>query len=389
MPFKSEKQRRYLWANEPEIARDWTETYGSRIHKEGGGIADLKIELEKYAPEGEFLAFINEDEADLLKSRGAYGKPINESGVPSFAPWDKVFKPFKKVLEVPKKLLKTVKKLTKHPLGKALLAAAAYKYGPAMFQSAGNQTGGAGWRNIFDAKGWKLPNIPFIGDETATNVVDGSWKFSPEAMKTTKLGTDWMAPENLGNYVNLEKADFIPKATKAIEKTSLIPGISNKTVAMIGLPTLLAGATTQEQQPEEFFSEEDRVDTTVAPVLAELEKKYGPYRFMVNQAAEGGRIGYSIGGDVQEGGLMNLGGLGKDYRNTGGFVPIGGQEKADDVPARLSRNEYVMTADAVRGAGQGNVDKGAVVMETLMDKLQGKHGKQEMFETSERLSEVL
>ena len=37
MPFKSEKQRRYLWANEPEIARDWTDTYGSGIHKALGG----------------------------------------------------------------------------------------------------------------------------------------------------------------------------------------------------------------------------------------------------------------------------------------------------------------------------------------------------------------
>ena len=39
MPFKSEKQRRYLWANEPEIARDWTDTYGSRIQKNKGGVA--------------------------------------------------------------------------------------------------------------------------------------------------------------------------------------------------------------------------------------------------------------------------------------------------------------------------------------------------------------
>ena len=38
MPFKSEKQRRYLWANEPEIARDWTDTYGSRISRDNGGI---------------------------------------------------------------------------------------------------------------------------------------------------------------------------------------------------------------------------------------------------------------------------------------------------------------------------------------------------------------
>jgi hypothetical protein len=37
MPFKSEKQRRYLWANEPEIARDWTDTYGSKIQKAYGG----------------------------------------------------------------------------------------------------------------------------------------------------------------------------------------------------------------------------------------------------------------------------------------------------------------------------------------------------------------
>ena len=37
MPFKSEKQRKYLWANEPEIARDWTDTYGSGIAKALGG----------------------------------------------------------------------------------------------------------------------------------------------------------------------------------------------------------------------------------------------------------------------------------------------------------------------------------------------------------------
>ena len=41
MPFQSEKQRRYLWANEPEIAHDWTDTCGSRISKDNGGIADL------------------------------------------------------------------------------------------------------------------------------------------------------------------------------------------------------------------------------------------------------------------------------------------------------------------------------------------------------------
>jgi hypothetical protein len=48
-----------------------------------------------------------------------------------------------------------------------------------------------------------------------------------------------------------------------------------------------------------------------------------------------------------------------DYRDTGGFVPVGIKEKADDVPAMLSKNEFVFTADAVRGAGNGDIDKGA------------------------------
>ena len=45
MPFQSEAQRRYLWANEPEIARDWTETYGSRIEKNSGGIMRVPFRL--------------------------------------------------------------------------------------------------------------------------------------------------------------------------------------------------------------------------------------------------------------------------------------------------------------------------------------------------------
>jgi len=60
-----------------------------------------------------------------------------------------------------------------------------------------------------------------------------------------------------------------------------------------------------------------------------------------------------------------------DYREEGGFVPpIGIKEKADDIPAMLSNNEFVFTADAVRGAGNGSVNKGAKRMYTLMKKLE-------------------
>ena len=105
--------------------------------------------------------------------------------------------------------------------------------------------------------------------------------------------------------------------------------------------------------------------------------------------AQGGRIG------AQEGGLMDLGGLEKDYRQEGGFVPIGGQEKADDVPARLSKNEFVFTADAVRAAGGGDIDRGAEIMENLMDNLeaggkvseesQGLEGARGMFANAQQL----
>ena len=60
----------------------------------------------------------------------------------------------------------------------------------------------------------------------------------------------------------------------------------------------------------------------------------------------------------------------RDYRDKGGFVPVGIKEKADDVPARLSKNEFVMTADAVRGAGNGDMNEGARRMYQTMDKLE-------------------
>ena len=73
----------------------------------------------------------------------------------------------------------------------------------------------------------------------------------------------------------------------------------------------------------------------------------------------------------KDGGIMNLGGKEMDMR-TGGFIPIGAKERADDVPARLSKNEFVMTADAVRAAGGGSVNKGAKRMYDLMHNLEAR-----------------
>ena len=68
--------------------------------------------------------------------------------------------------------------------------------------------------------------------------------------------------------------------------------------------------------------------------------------------------------------MIDMGGMEKDYRDEGGFVAMGGEERADDVPARLSKNEFVFTADAVRNAGGGDIDRGSEVMQNLMDNLE-------------------
>ena len=79
----------------------------------------------------------------------------------------------------------------------------------------------------------------------------------------------------------------------------------------------------------------------------------------------GGRVDLALGGGPNREPDMEM-----DLR-PGGFIPVGIAERADDVPARVSKNEFVMTADAVRAAGGGSVDKGAQVMYDLMNRLEG------------------
>ena len=86
---------------------------------------------------------------------------------------------------------------------------------------------------------------------------------------------------------------------------------------------------------------------------------------VTQMAAQGGIMGYDNGGSVLPQGIE------MDYRG-GGFIPMGSKERADDVPARVSKNEFVMTADAVRAAGGGSVNKGAQRMYDLMNNLEAR-----------------
>jgi hypothetical protein len=92
------------------------------------------------------------------------------------------------------------------------------------------------------------------------------------------------------------------------------------------------------------------------------------YKFTeINNLGNSGRTMANIGGVMippvrrAYGGVMEL-----DARKTGGFVPMGMKEKKDDVPAMLAKNEFVMTADSVRGIGNGDVNKGAKILQTVM-----------------------
>jgi hypothetical protein len=91
--------------------------------------------------------------------------------------------------------------------------------------------------------------------------------------------------------------------------------------------------------------------------------------FRETKKAKGGSIDLPI--RKNQAGITEL-----DMRAKGGYIPVGIKEKADDVPAMLSKNEFVFTADAVRGAGNGSINKGAQKMYKLMKSLEKKVKKQ-------------
>ena len=102
-------------------------------------------------------------------------------------------------------------------------------------------------------------------------------------------------------------------------------------------------------------------------MVAIYEEIYG-YRY-------GGRVNKNMGGIMQAPGVpqnMEL-----DYRTSGGFIPMGGPERADDVPAMLSKNEFVLTADAMKGldrmmGGQGDPRAAAKQMYQMMQQMEAR-----------------
>ena len=166
----------------------------------------------------------------------------------------------------------------------------------------------------------------------------------------------------------------------------------------VAIGTGIAGATDYLTKPELDPSQE-RVMGRTQEELDELEDQLrtnyknlgyteGEIDLLVEQnmreyRAMGGRIGYARGDTAEQNAMQASGIMGLplnqnpagvtelDLRETGGFIPpVGVKEKADDIPAMLSNNEFVFTADAVRGMGGGDVDKGAERMYAMMKTLE-------------------
>jgi len=157
------------------------------------------------------------------------------------------------------------------------------------------------------------------------------------------------------------------------EETGDVDGITRN------IGALRSKLTNAYKNQKTFVSEADED----AAIAAQVEIDLSEYnKDMARGMANGGRIGYALGSPEQNAikaaGIMNLplnqnpaGVTELDLRETGGFIPpVGVKEKADDIPAMLANNEFVMTADAVREFGDGNVNKGAQRMYDMMKQLE-------------------
>ena len=262
-----------------------------------------------------------------------------------------------------KKATRAVKKVAKSPIGKAALM----YFGGNALMGAG---GGKGLSSFF-GKGSFNPFLRKVAGDTA---------FSGLGDIASKFG-----------MINSKGAMTLGG------KLGLGFGVP------FALDALGVGKEEEDNSAYEKYMKDMRLDIPALRGRRNLAAAFDGSTYNYEAYADGGRTGYQEGSEEPVAKktmpLLDMDGMEKDYREDGGFVPIGRMERADDVPARLSKNEFVFTADAVRNAGEGDIDKGAEVMYNMMKNLesggevseesQGLDGAREMFQTSQRLEEVI
>jgi hypothetical protein len=326
---------------------------------------------------------------------------------------------FKKAV---KKVTGAVKDVVKSDLGKAALTAAAMYYAPGfgikaqggfapflqnakigagnfLFGMPGDMGGRVAGTGILSKIGGMLPQtfggkaalgITALGGLTGYLASQGmdeqqieEVKSRPEALKGylrqyyVNLNPEVKnKPELVEKFVNSQLGEYA-YATGGRVKYAKGTDRDQQTMELKDVdPNLRAGPDWYIKRIEALMYEYDMDYDTAAEIAFDSDKYF---ELMPDGLAKGGRPGYAMGNTAQMAagieGLpfrQNQAGVGEvDLRETGGFIPpVGVKEKADDIPAMLSNNEFVFTADAVRGMGEGNVNVGAQRMYDMMKKLE-------------------
>jgi len=254
--------------------------------------------------------------------------------------------------------------------------------GDAIKQGALTFVGGNLFNQALVSGGLRNPDASGIGEffnEETRGRIGGL--FEKKQVKDTGLNV------GKGGGADMSTVPTDNKIIGAIKKT--IKKLPDGVVAQLTAGGITAGASLLASYFQGDFREQEPGET-MEEYLAERKKYVGTQMrtYMDNYFAndpeysaldDAGRNMFVARYNLQIGGMPTgimrtnkAGVMERDYRDKGGFVPVGVKEKADDVPAMLSKNEFVMTANAVRGAGGGNIEKGAQRMYDTMKKLENR-----------------
>jgi len=271
-----------------------------------------------------------------------------------------------------KSIGKTVKKVIKSPIGKAALiglggaglmgmgpfsglGALGSKIGGALFGGAGIGPAGK-FGTSKGILGGLLSKIPGGGYTLgAVGSILAASGMGPEEIEETKRDPE-KVKIYLRDYYSKTNPDASDEEVNEFVETNVSEyAVGGRVGFADGKNMKMASMEENERElmrlVEEFMERGFSQQEAIEEAKDTLERK---------SIAIGGRVG--LMGGAMPTGIMRAnkaGTIERDYRETGGFVPVGIKEKADDVPAMLSKNEFVMTADAVRGIGNGNIEKGA------------------------------
>jgi len=340
-------------------------------------INELALELF-----GKDLRLLSEEELDILRDEAErlMQKYMASGGRAQYGLGSIVKSIGKAVKGAVKGVARGVKRFAKSDLGKAaLLGAGIYGLGGGFSGgfSLGNLPGANLVSSAFSSKG-KGTLASFAIGSLGSAVLSAA---EAGGLDTTDPNAE-VDLESLTGYLTTGYKNLNPNATDE-EVFQFVQENTAEYRAMGGRIGYSEGTPSFEEYMRERKGIEQKMnmEKLYKEYLEDLRrKKVAEEKTM---AATGGRIGYAMGTDEKVTMAAGIEGLPVrqnkagvkelDLRETGGFIqPVGIKEKADDIPAMLSNNEFVFTADAVRAAGGGDVDKGAQLMYDAMKKLESK-----------------